>query len=136
MNENMSKTIYSFQGIGKIFIAGGTASSPWENSYFYHDIEVKDLGDSNQGCQIARRHNALLTRPTANTINGKVVFCGGSLMGCSMFNAKSGAWETFATLNHNRTNHVSMQLSEDSFWLLGKDIFSWGLHWFMQVFIA
>jgi hypothetical protein len=58
---------------------------------------------------------------TANTVDGAFVGCGGDSNAneCSTYNSEENVWEHFATLIQPRSNHASVQLSEDSFWILG-----------------
>ena len=61
---------------------------------------------------------------TGNTYNGKAVFCGGNLSedDCYIFNPENQMWESFAGLLAPRRKHASVQLTEDSFWILGSQV--------------
>ena len=102
-----------------IFIAGGSDSVGFGYEF---DVEVLDLKDSNSACAAIPDTESSSLFSTANTFQGKAVFCGGDQTErkCYIFNPDSYLWENFAHLIHPRQNHASIQLSEDSFWILGK----------------
>ena len=104
-------------GMSTVFIAGGT-------SYYYdyqYDVEVFNLMDSGSVCQAMPDFPNASLFATANTFNGKPVICGGDLVEeyCFIYNPVTYLWENFAPLLHERSNHASVQLTDDSFWILG-----------------
>ena len=102
-----------------MFIGGGSDTL---GVHYVLSVEVMDLGDSGAVCEAVPDVESSSKFLTANRYNGQPVFCGGSLPplkhSCFLFNGSN--WEELAHLIHSREKHASIQLSEDSFWLLGK----------------
>lgn len=85
-------------------------------------MEVYDLKYSNSQCGTVPDVEVASAFLTSNTFNGKVVICGGDETegDCNTFNPDNQLWESFAPLIYPREMHASVQLAEDSFWILGK----------------
>ena len=87
------------------------------------DAEVIDLKEANVTCDIVPDMEIDSHFMTANTLDGRVVVCGGSnhFDQCDTFDPVDNLWKSFPTLREDRYQHASVQLSKDSFWILGRD---------------
>ena len=88
-------------------------------------MEVFDLKDSSSVCGAIPDVEVSSLFATGNTFNGKAVFCGGyqTQEDCYVFNPENQSWESFTKLLHQRCHHTSVQLTEDSFWILGNNVY-------------
>ena len=112
-------SIFSHAGRSVVFIAGGSDSIYHD---FQYDVEVFDLRSSASACEAVPKVGISSLYAAANTFNGRAAFCGrdNTLQDCYTFNPERQYLESFVPLLHGRRTHASVQLAEDSFWILGK----------------
>lgn len=81
-----------------------------------------DLKNSDTICEMVPDVQISSMFATANSFNGQPVYCGGDQtpQNCFVLDPETLQWVAFAAPLYERRNHASVQLSEDSFWLLGN----------------
>ena len=85
-------------------------------------IEVRDLQDSGNVCTTVPDTEERFVGSLASIVENAVIICGGEFTSrdCFRLNPETLALDNFACMKKGRTNHISLQLDGDSFWILGE----------------
>ena len=105
-----------------LFIAG----IPSANTIHQNNTLVLKLDPNGTGatCDPIPEFSPKLRMNVGATVSGKFVSCGGSGTStpreCRIYEPAQKAWKWFPSTNKPRTYAESVQLSEDTFWILGR----------------